>query len=114
MVSRPVLLSPKPRPHTPSIRPGKNSMHPSCLGGSILLWGCFAAGGTSLLHKINGIMKEEHYVKIPKQDLMSLAKTLKRRHRLIFQKPYGYNQGGFKTTKLIFWCGHHEALISVQ
>ena len=25
-------------------------------GGSIMLWGCFAAGGTGALHKINGIM----------------------------------------------------------
>ena len=26
-------------------------------GGSIMLWGCFAAGGTGALHKIDGIMR---------------------------------------------------------
>ncbi len=30
-------------------------------GGSIMLWGCFAAGGTGALHKIDGIMKKEQY-----------------------------------------------------
>ena len=28
-------------------------------GGSIMLWGCFAAGGTDALHKIDGIMRRE-------------------------------------------------------
>ena len=26
-------------------------------GGSIMLWGCFSAGGTGALHKIDGIMR---------------------------------------------------------
>ena len=26
-------------------------------GGRIMLWGCFAAGGTGALHKIDGIMR---------------------------------------------------------
>ncbi|XP_058490376.1 extracellular calcium-sensing receptor-like [Solea solea] len=38
-------------------------------GGSIILWGCFAAGGTGALHKIDGIMRKEHYVEILKQHL---------------------------------------------
>jgi hypothetical protein len=38
-------------------------------GGSIMLWGCFAAGGTGELHKIDGIMREENYVDILKQHL---------------------------------------------
>ena len=29
-------------------------------GSSIMLWGCFAAGGTGALHKIDGIMRMEH------------------------------------------------------
>ena len=33
-------------------------------GGSIMLWGCFAAGGTGALHKIDGIMRQEHDVDI--------------------------------------------------
>ena len=28
-------------------------------GGSIMLWGCFAAGGTGALHKIDGIMRRK-------------------------------------------------------
>ena len=31
-------------------------------GVSIMLWGCFAAGGTGALHKIDGIMMRENYV----------------------------------------------------
>jgi hypothetical protein len=29
-----------------------------------MLWGCFAAGGTGALHKIDGIMRMENYVDI--------------------------------------------------
>ena len=28
-------------------------------GGSIMLWGCFAVGGTGALHKIDGIMRRK-------------------------------------------------------
>ena len=27
-------------------------------GGSVMLWGCFVAGGTGAIHKINGIMRQ--------------------------------------------------------
>ncbi|CDQ75896.1 unnamed protein product [Oncorhynchus mykiss] len=37
-------------------------------GGSIMLWGCFAAGGTGALHKID-IMRKKNYVDILKQHL---------------------------------------------
>ena len=40
-------------------------------GGSIMLWGCFAAGGTSALHKIDGIMRTENNVDILKQQDIS-------------------------------------------
>ena len=33
-------------------------------GGSSMLWGWFAPGGTDALHKINGIMRKENYVDI--------------------------------------------------
>ena len=36
-------------------------------GGSIMLWGCFAAGGTGALHKIDGFMRDDNYVDILKQ-----------------------------------------------
>jgi hypothetical protein len=38
-------------------------------GGSIVLWGCFAAGGTRALHKIDGTMRKDIYVDILKQHL---------------------------------------------
>jgi hypothetical protein len=34
------------------------------VGGSIMLWGCFAAGGTGALHQIDGITREDNYVDI--------------------------------------------------
>jgi hypothetical protein len=36
-----------------------------------MLWGCFAAGGTGALHKIDGIMRREIYEDILKQHLMN-------------------------------------------
>ena len=33
-------------------------------GGSIMLWGFFAAGGTGALHKIDGFMRSENDVDI--------------------------------------------------
>ena len=41
--------------------------HPKHVGGSIMLWGCFAAGGTGALHKIDGIMRLENYMDLLKQ-----------------------------------------------
>lgn len=46
-------------------------------GGSIMLWGCFAAEGTGALHKIDGIRRKENYVDILKQHLKTLARKLK-------------------------------------
>ena len=54
-------------------------------GGSIMLWGCFAAGGTGALHKIDGIMRKEHYVEILKQHLKISARKLKLRCKWVFQ-----------------------------
>lgn len=45
-------------------------------GGSIMLWGCFAAEGTGALHKIEGIMRKENYVDILKQHLKTSARNL--------------------------------------
>ena len=50
---------------------------PCChhVSGSIMLWGCFAAGGTGALHKIDGSMRKEHYVDILKQDISQEVKS---------------------------------------
>ena len=44
-------------------------------GGSIMLWGCFAAGASGALHKIDGIMRQENYVDILKQHLKKSTLT---------------------------------------
>ena len=54
-------------------------------GGSIMLWGCFAAGGTSAVHKIDGIMRVENYVDILKQHLKTSVTKLKLGRKWVFQ-----------------------------
>ncbi len=50
-----------------------------------MLWGCFAAGGTGALHKIDGIMRKENYVDILKQHLKTSARKLKLGRKWVFQ-----------------------------
>ena len=52
-------------------------------GGSIMLWVCFAAGGTGAFHKIDGITRTENYVDILKQHLKT--PVLKLGHKWVFQ-----------------------------
>jgi hypothetical protein len=54
-------------------------------GGSIMLWGCFAAGGTGALHKIDGFMRNENYVDILKQHLKTSVRNLKLGLKWVFQ-----------------------------
>ena len=54
-------------------------------GGSIMLWGCFAAGGTGALHKIDGIMRRDNYVDILKQHLKSSVRKLNLGCKWVFQ-----------------------------
>jgi hypothetical protein len=42
-----------------------------------MLWGCFAAGGTGALDKIDGIMREENYVDILKQTSQDISQKVK-------------------------------------
>ena len=46
-------------PRTPIVQHG---------GGSVVLWGCFAASGSAALKKVNGMMKEENYLQILHQN----------------------------------------------
>jgi hypothetical protein len=54
-------------------------------GGSIMLWGCFAAEGTGALHKIDGFIREESYVDILKQHLKTSVGKLKLGRKWVFQ-----------------------------
>jgi hypothetical protein len=40
-----------------------------------MLWGCFAAGGTGALHKIDGITRMENDVDILKQHIKTSVKA---------------------------------------
>ena len=50
-----------------------------------MLWGCFAAGGTGALHKIDGIMRMENNVDILKQHLKKSVRKLKLGRKWVFQ-----------------------------
>ena len=50
-----------------------------------MLWGCFAAGGTGALHKIDDILREGNYVDILKQHLKISVRKLKLRRKWVFQ-----------------------------
>jgi hypothetical protein len=47
-------------------------------GGSIILWGCFAAGGSGALYKIDGIMRRGKlcgYIEATSQDICQEVKA---------------------------------------
>jgi hypothetical protein len=50
-----------------------------------MLWGCFAAGGTDALQKIDGIVRGENYVDILKQNLKTSVRKLKLGRKWVFQ-----------------------------
>ena len=50
-----------------------------------MLWGCFAAGGTGALHKIDAYMRKENYVDILKQCLKTSVRKLKLGRKWVFQ-----------------------------
>jgi hypothetical protein len=84
-------------------------------GGSIMLWGCLAAGGTGALHKIDGFMREENYVDILKQHLKTAVRKLKLGRKWVFQiddpkHTSKVMENGLRLTKSRYWSGHHKAL----
>lgn len=56
-------------------------------GGSIMLWGCFAASGTGGLDRITGIMKSENYQEILERNVLpSVRKLGLSRRSWVFQQ----------------------------
>ena len=92
---------------------------PSQPWSSNMLWGCFAAGGTGALHKIDGIMRREHFVDILKQHLNTSVRKLKLGRQWVFPFAMAPSilrklwQNGLRTTKSRYWSGHHKALTSM-
>ena len=50
-----------------------------------MFWGCFSAGGTGAIHKIDGIMKLENYMDILKQPFKTSVRKLKLGRKWVFQ-----------------------------
>ncbi|CDQ72915.1 unnamed protein product [Oncorhynchus mykiss] len=80
-------------------------------GGSIMLWGCFAAGGTGAIHKIDGITRKDNYVDILEQHL-KIVRKLKFGCKWFVQM----DNDPKHTSKVVakwYWSGHHKALTSI-
>ena len=81
-----------------------------------MLWGCFAAGGTGALHKIDGVLRKENYVDILKQ----LLKTSVRKVKLGLpngQGPQAYFQSCgklLKDNKVLEWPSQSPDLNPIE
>ena len=81
-----------------------------------MLCGCFAAGGTGALHKIDGTMREDNDVDILKQHLKTSVRKLKLGHKWVFQMDNDPKHTSksvakwLKTTESRYCSVHHKAL----
>ena len=84
-----------------------------------MLWGCFAAGETGALHKIDGFMRKDNYVDILKQHLKTSVRKLKLGRKWVFQM---INDPKHSSKDLAKWLKdnkvkvlecHHKALTSI-
>jgi hypothetical protein len=69
-----------------------------------MLWGCFAAGGTCALHKIDVIMREENYVDILKQHLKTSVRT-------VVEKVERFKFLGVHITDKLKWSTHTDSVV---
>lgn len=70
--------------------------------------GCFGLGRTAALHKTHYIVRKDHYVKNIEATLQGTSQEVKDWTQIDNDSNH-YK----KTTKSVFWSGHHNALISV-
>ena len=54
-------------------------------GGSLIVWGCFSANGTGRLVRVEGIMKQDQYVKILRENLEKSGESLDMGSGIMFQ-----------------------------
>ena len=89
-------------------------------GGSIMLWGCFAASGTGSLVRVHGTMKKEDYLQILMDNMQKSAHTLSLGRRWVFQQDNDPKhtakivQKYFKDTKTNIMDWPSPAQISIQ
>ena len=71
--------------------------------------GCFAAGGTGALHKIDGVMRWENYVDILKKHLKTSFRKLKLGRKWVFQMDNDpKHTSKVVATKSRYWSGQHK------
>ena len=82
-----------------------------------MLWGCFAAGGTGALYKIDGIMIKEkcgfnistyisrHQLKLGQKCVFQMDNNPKHTSKVVAK--------WLKDNKVKYWSGHYKALTSI-
>lgn len=86
-------------------------------GGSVMVWGCFAACGVGQLELIEGIMKSREYCDILTRNVMPSVRKLCLGRRFTFLQDNDPKHKSketmtyLKKTKLSYWNGLHRARI---
>jgi hypothetical protein len=101
------------------LQAGKQQLNHDARGWQHHDVGCFTAGGTGALHKIDSIMRKDNYVDILKQHLKTSVRELKLGRKWVFHMDNDPKHtskvvaNGFRTTESRYWSVHHKALTSI-